>query len=348
MVSYTPTGLSIRISEVSKINPQITPRHFRHGTKRKELTMYIIWNLTRLCPWNCKFCCVSAIHTIGKNGKAICSKQREKELPFTAKMEILRMIADNGMTIDFSGGDPLYFSEDYGLVEKATQLLPPKNINVSITGSKITRAKIELLKKVNMVEFTLDNLPETENPFRPRGFNIASMKAMQKLVNAGIKVSAVTILYSQTANKENLRKIYFWLCENGIQEWDILKYYPVGRGLAYKQLALTDEKYLKTMSFLRSLDGFTHIFFQHSLRVIEGISKCHATINSIGILPDGQATACAWALKDDGSPFEKFKIGKLPEEKLDDILKRSHTNLGFNKQKNFCRITRHCQIEGNL
>lgn len=310
--------------------------------------MYIIWNLTRLCPWNCRFCCVSAIHTSGENGKDICFKQREKELPFTAKMEILRMIADKGMTIDFSGGDPLYFNEDFELVKEATHLLPSENINVSMTGSKITRAKIELLKKVNMVEFTLDNLPETENPFRPRGFNIASMKAMQKLVNEGIKVSAVTILYSQTATEENLLKIYLWLCENGIQEWDILKYYPVGRGLDYKHLALTDEKYLKVMSFLKSLDGFTHISFQHSLRVIEGISKCHATINSIGILPDGQATACAWALKNDGSPFDAFKIGKLPEEKLDDILKRSHTNLGFNQQKGFCRTTQHCQAGENL
>lgn len=310
--------------------------------------MYVIWNLTRLCPWNCKFCCVSAIHTIGKDRDKICLKQREKELPFTAKMKILRMIADKGMTIDFSGGDPLYFQEDYELVEKATLLLPSANINVSMTGSKITCVKIELLKKVNMVEFTLDNLPEIENPFRPRGFNIASMKAMQKLVNAGIRVSAVTILYLQTANKENLRKIYLWLCENGIQEWDILKYYPVGRGLAYKQLALTDEKYLEVMCFLKSLDGFTHISFQHSLSVIEGISKCHATINSIGILPNGQATACAWALQNDGSPFENFKIGNLPEENLDDILKRSHTKLGFNRQENFCRITKQYQMGENL
>ena len=254
-------------------------------------------------------------------------------------MEVLRKIVDKGMIIDFSGGDPLYLAEDFAVVEEATKLLPPEKVNVSMTGCGLTRAKVELLKKVNMVEFTLDNLPEILNPFRPQGFNLASMKAMKKLVEAGVKVSAVTILYANTIPSENLRGIYDWLCKNGIQEWDILKYYPVGRGEGSADFAPTKDDYLAVINLLRSFNGSTHISFQHSLKVIEGNAKCHAAVNSFGILPDGQVTACAWALHEGGSPFEDFKIEKLPEEDLDEILRRARTNLGFKHQTNYCRIT---------
>ncbi|MDD4271470.1 MAG: radical SAM/SPASM domain-containing protein [Patescibacteria group bacterium] len=299
--------------------------------------MYIIWNLTRVCPWNCAFCCVSAVYAKGKERTQIIAEQKKKELSFAQKLGVLKMIAGKNMIIDFSGGDPLYSEDDLAIVQKAIEFLPPEKINISMTGCELTQSKIELLKKINMVEFTLDNLPDRENPFRPRGFNRASMKAMRRLVESGIKVSAVTILYNITITEENLRSIYAWLCKNGIQEWDILKYIPVGRGMDYKKIIPTDEQYLFTMKFLRSLNGSTHISFQHSLRVIEETSKCHATINSFGVLPNGEAIACAWALDRNGCTFDGFQIGKLPDESLDVILKRAREKLGFNHQTSYCR-----------
>lgn len=301
--------------------------------------MYVIWNLTRACPWNCPFCCVSAVYVRGQRGREIYQKQKKSELTFAQKLEVLRKIVDKGMVIDFSGGDPLYFSEDFAVVEEGVRLLPQEKVNVSMTGCDLTEKKVELLKKVNMVEFTLDNLPATQNPFRPRGFNLSSMEAMKILVRAGVKVSAVTILYANTISAENLRGIYGWLCENGVQEWDILKYYPVGRGEGNVRVSPTEDEYLAAMDFLRGLQGSTHISFQHSLRVIEGTAKCHAAVNSIGILPDGQVTACAWALHKGGDSFEDFKIGKLPEDDLDEILERARIGLGFQNQVDFCRIT---------
>lgn len=47
-------------------------------------------------------------------------------------------------------------------------------------GSKITDAKLELLKKVGVVELILNNLAETENIFRPRRYNFTSMIVMEK------------------------------------------------------------------------------------------------------------------------------------------------------------------------
>lgn len=79
------------------------------------------------------------------------------------------------------------------MVEQATRWLLSRKIGVSMTGSKITDAKLELLKKVGVVEFILDNLPDTENPYRPRGYNRASMVVMKKCIAAGIKIRAVTV-----------------------------------------------------------------------------------------------------------------------------------------------------------
>lgn len=303
--------------------------------------------MTRVCPWHCSFCCVSAIQAKGKEKMRIVAKQKKTELSYGQKVEVLKMIAKKNMVIDFSGGDPLYFDDDFAIVQKATEILPPEKINVSMTGCKLSQTKIDLLKKVNMVEFTLDNLPNRINPFRPQGFNRASMQAMEQLVKARVKVSAVTILYNTTISEENLLGIYSHLCKKKIQEWDILKYIPVGRGMDYRDIAPTNEQYMSAVNLLRDLNGSTHISFQHSLRLIEGTSKCHATINSFGILPDGEVAACAWALDKNGHIFDGFRIGKLPEENLDVIIERAYGNLGFNHQADYCRVNAYIRkVEG--
>jgi len=212
-----------------------------------------------------------------------------------------------------------------------------------MTGSKITDAKLEFLKKVSVAEFTLDNLPEIENPFRPRGYNLASTVAMKKCVAVGIKTRTVTVLYSATIAEKNLESVYRWLCENSIPEWELLRFYPVGRATKLTDILPSNSEYLKTMKFLRGLHGFTKIFFQHSLRILEGTVKCPAIVDSIGILPDGQVTACAWAIDENCCPFKGFRLGKLPEDDLDEILERAVKILDYSERTKFCRTIAHTQ-----
>jgi MoaA/NifB/PqqE/SkfB family radical SAM enzyme len=272
--------------------------------------MDVIWNLTRACPWDCAICCVSAFHICATTEYLVQVTQKEKgiELTLAEKLAVLRVLAEKDFEIDFSGGDPLYYEEDFKVVEQATYWLPSRRISVSMTGAKLSEAKLELLKKVGTVEFTLDNLPERENPFRPRGYNLASMVAMKKCVAEGIRVRVVTVLYSATISQENLKNIYQWLCENKIPERELLRFYPVGRAAKLRKLTPSNSEYIQTMEFLRSLRGFTKIFFQHSLRILEGSLKCPAVIDSIGILPDGQVTACAWAIDEECYPFKGFRL----------------------------------------
>jgi len=301
--------------------------------------MDVIWNLTRACPWDCKICCVSAFHICNTTKHIIQSREKEigRELTLPEKLAVLKILADKGFEIDFSGGDPLYYDEDFRVVEQATRWLPARKISVSMTGSKITDVKLELLKKVGEAEFTLDNLPQRENPFRPRGYNLASMIAMKKCIAAGIKTRAITVLYSATISKENLESVYRWLCENNIPEWELLRFYPVGRAAKLVEITPSNSEYLNAMNFLRGLRGFTRIFFQHSLRILEGSIKCPAVINSIGIFPDGQVTACAWAIDENCCPFREFRLGKLPEDDLDEILDKARKIPEYSERTRFCR-----------
>lgn len=252
-------------------------------------------------------------------------------------MTVLKSLADRDFEIDFSGGDPLYFDEDFQVVKQATCWLPSQKISISMTGNRITDAKLELLKKAGAVEFTLDNIPKIENPFRPRGYNFASMIAMKKCIAVEIKVRAITVLYQTTISHENLESVYHWLCENDIPEWELLRFYPVGRGAKLLELIPSNLEYLSVMEFLRELHGSTKIFFQHSLRILEGTLKCPAVIESIGILPDGKITACAWAIDRDTQPFKEFYLGKLPEDSLDEIIDRAQSFSEYSERAKFCR-----------
>ena len=237
----------------------------------------------------------------------------------------------------------LYYDEDFRVVEQATRWLPSQKISVSMTGSNITDTKLELLKKVSAVEFTLDNLPEMENPFRPRGYNFASMIAMKKCIAAGIKVRAITVLYQTTISQENLESVYHWLCENAVSEWELLRFYPVGRAVKFSELTPSVSEYLDVMKFLRRLHGSTKIFFQHSLRILKRTIKCSAVVESIGILPGGEVTACAWAMDNNTQPFKEFYLGKLPEDDLYEIIDRAQKIPEYSERTKFCRTIAHIE-----
>lgn len=196
-----------------------------------------------------------------------------------------------------------------------------------------------MLKKVGKVEISIDNIPEDYNRFRPKGFNLSAINILKTLVEENIFCSAVTTLYPLSADKNNLKRLYEFLCINKVSKWNILRFYPVGRGLKLFNLFMDDEKTLELMDFLDSLrGGETEIVFQHSLRILRGEYQCHAAVKSIGILPDGAVIACGWTLDKESNPLPGFRLGKLPEDDFDDILKIAQADLGYSKRPYYCRI----------
>ena len=188
------------------------------------------------------------------------------------------------------------------------------------------------------VEFTLDNPPEVNNLARPQGYHFATVVALQECVERDIKVRAVTVLYPNTMKETNLRGVYNLLCEMGISEWELLRFYPVGRGRIRQKTIPSSSDYKETMQFLRSFRGSTKIFFQHSLRMLEAKIICPAVREAIGILPDGQVTACAWGIDRKAQPLPEFYLGKLPEQRLSEIIQEAKTKPEFQEEASYCRI----------
>ena len=77
--------------------------------------MKVIWNLTRLCSWNCLICCVSAIHVNTEQKEIVYMDLARigEELLLDEKKKILDDLYDNNVeSIDFSGGDLLLREDD--------------------------------------------------------------------------------------------------------------------------------------------------------------------------------------------------------------------------------------------
>jgi len=303
--------------------------------------MDVIWNLTRICPWDCAICCITALHACETTKQYLKTRQRDygKELSLAEKMQVLRDLCNEGFNIDFSGGDPLYYEEDMQVVEQATMWLPADKINVSMTGVELTERKIELLKKVKDVEFTIDSPPDVKNFARPEGFHLSTVVVLKKCISAGIRTRAITVLYPLTMRESNLKEVYKILCGLEVPEWELLRFYPVGKAKHYSRITPNKDDYLRTMSLLRAFRGPTKIFFQHSLRMLEGDGVCPAVNQAFGILPDGSISACAWAINAQAQAIsEYFMLGKVPEQRIKDIIDIAKKRSSFRKEAHESRI----------
>lgn len=303
--------------------------------------MDVIWNLTRICPWDCAICCISAMQACETTKYYLKRKQKKRgrELTLAEKIIVLKDLSDEGFEVDFSGGDPLYYDDDLQVVEQATIWMLPEKICVSMTGVELTERKIEVLKGVKGVEFTIDFPPNSKHHTRPEGFHLSSLLALKKCVKAGIRTRGVTVLYPYTIKESNLRKVYKILCGAGVSEWELLRFYPVGRGRRFLAEVPTREEYLRAMDLVRGFKGTTKIFFQHSLQMLEGNGVCPAVRESIGILPDGQVVACAWALNNQGQPIDgHFILGKVPDQKIRDIIDSAQGRAEFKTKVHESRI----------
>jgi len=184
----------------------------------------VIWNLSSFCPWRCRLCAVAAKPAFQKR------ISRGRELSFEEKLKVLNKVSRLPIgEIDFSGGDPLFFLEDTFVVWEATKLFPREMIEISVTGASISEDKVMILKRVGLIELTVDTLSFTQNPLREEEYLNSSLKAIKLCKRIGVKVRAVTPLHRYTLNLNALKELYTLLNDLKVDEWELLRFYPVGR-----------------------------------------------------------------------------------------------------------------------
>lgn len=311
--------------------------------KRKN----IVWNLTRLCPFRCSFCCVSAtyvhgfqqVHPIDDDTPVI-----EGELSFNQQVEVLKQLDPNKFKIDFSGGDILINPRNIDLILIASEKFGTENIGLSIPGTFTTPQAIEMLSgKISGVEITMDNIPGVNDPQRPLSYAKYASLAIQRLVNAGFYVGVQTVLRKENMLRGVITELHNHLKILGVQKWSFLQFAPVGRGYSKYEHHPTNDEYEEFSDVLEQITSGSslEIHYQYLMPLKKKRTfHCRAVGHSIGITPNGKVSACFWAFKPNGELFDEVVLGRVPKENIADILQseKSKKWLSNNEKENYCPL----------
>ena len=285
-------------------------------------TLSVVYDMTKLCPWNCPICCMGA-----------SSKQDacQDELPLARKLALMDELRnlERPVKLDFSGGEILTNPENLIVIERAAALLGRGRIGVSASGWHIdAAAAVRLSACCAECEMTMDTPPNRTYALRPADYAAAAAEAVRPLRAHSVRVGIQTVLARSNTNAVNLTELYGWLCENGVDEWSLLRFYPSGRGAAFPDECLSLELEHWAVRFIQRLDrenlsprkplvNFHYTMAGHP----KSSSECRCVRKSIGILPDGKVTACFWAVDaNTGIVDPKFLLGSLKEQSLKAIL----------------------------
>ncbi len=310
----------------------------------------IIWNMTRKCPWNCTFCCVSAkyIGSFNKQNKSETAIN-DDELNYNQKIKIIDQLKKGDFRIDFSGGDLLIDSSNLDVILYASEKIGYENVGISVSGAFLDEKTIERLKgKIHDVEMTMDKVPFKYYPYRPIGYHEYTAHAAVHLRRAGIRVGIQTVLTKGNIDKKSIDSLFAWLVNHDINEWSLIRYFQSGRGVNFKNLEPTHKEYCEVVDYIKKISEGSNleIHFQYLLPNHDGYTlDCRAVKKSIGILPDGVVTSCFWGLDDDMKPLDdKYHLGKLPVENIYDILSNDKAAYWCDKYHS-CEIFNYDKLE---
>ena len=300
----------------------------------KDKKLDVIWTLTRVCPYKCKVCCVNAPYsrdTDIQNKIKEHEKNKNRELCIEDKLRIVDDLASsykNKVNFDFSGGDPLIFEEDRRVIAYASKKVGKENVMISSTGWNFDKEKMDFIKKYSKyVELTIDKPPWLDDPMRPLDYNLDSLIVLDKCRSEKVPTGMSTVLRNDIPIKE-LEKLNNLFKNYNLKTWHLLRLHLAGRAKRFPELIPTEEFYEDVARFAQKIKRGHIPSLHHSFR-----KECQALKDMIGILADGSVLACCWALNEKGFPLnEKHVLGKLPEQKLSEVLNNKKTSLWYNNK----------------
>lgn len=290
----------------------------------KKLPLSVIFDTTKQCPWNCRFCCMAA----QPGPQAGCN-----ELTLPEKLNLMEQLAhvadERDVHIDFSGGEIFTDLENVLVLERAASLLGREKVGVSSSGYRIDDALAERLSHcIFECEMTMDHVPGEAYPLRPKGYHLAAANALPHLQKYGIATGIQTVLANANCDESHLRPLYQWLCEHHVDYWSLLRFYPSGRGQNYEDQCISEETEARTVRMIQQMDlenpapAKPKIDFHYTMKGHPKYSQvCRCVRKSIGILPDGRVTSCFWAVDADMNILDdKFYLGSVKELPLAQLL----------------------------
>ncbi len=319
-------------------------------------TYDIIWNITRLCSWDCAVCCVDAIHVSrNKSGETIARiaglseeiKVGEKniesfqsaqeyfqfrgmELSLDEKFKILENLQGKTVKIDFSGGDPLVLPENLLVIERASKSFGKDNVTLTATARGLDHKVIlRLANLIGEFNFTYDPGIDQSSDNRPVGYALGNLKASKVFRDYGVKTRAELPLTTENSTPKNLSQIYSDLTEAKIDKLLLMRLFPVGRGASRISTGLSPTQTIEAIQLLKSLEtssgpriklqcALKHLFDPESSK---HQNPCDLLHTSFGLMADGTLLLSPWAIDSHGKPISSdWVVGSLLENNLDDLL----------------------------
>ncbi|MBI4154458.1 hypothetical protein HY498_00015 [Candidatus Woesearchaeota archaeon] len=314
----------------------------------------IIWNMSLVCPWDCKICCVDAVHVTSRSdqftivannlkdvgvfnrnsndsiyNQATKIRQEERlELKFEQKIKVIDNLKDYKVKINFSGGDPLVVDENLEVMKYANTFFGKENIQISTTGAGLTKCDpVEIAKFIGKLKFSYDSSDGVYNPNRPIGYNNSNLKKAHMFSKEGIFTVAEIPLSIRNTNSENIELIYQNLNKGAINQALLMRLFPVGRGIGKATEIPSPSLYLNAIETFEELArkyGKPKLGLQCALKHLKGNNEenpCDLFRESFAITPDGLLLTSAWAYGLNGKPLDDaFVLGNISEQRIDDIL----------------------------
>jgi MoaA/NifB/PqqE/SkfB family radical SAM enzyme len=235
----------------------------------------IIWNITRLCPWDCPCCCVDAIHVSRKGSRieirsnALSDtgyiqvtgpgqssfdlareefQERNLELSLQAKLQILENLRGFKPKIDFSGGDPLTNSETIHVIREAALRFGKESVTLTSTGIGMALyGPEELSEIVGELNFSYDSPAQKTNRARPENYNSVNLRHASRYARQGIPVRAECPLTVYNTSKEVIKQIFLDLHNAEVNTFLLMRLFPVGRGFTQIADIPNRDQYLRNL-----------------------------------------------------------------------------------------------------
>ena len=317
----------------------------------------IVYNTTLVCPWDCKICCVDAVHVTKKNNEIVLRskglqktevlplshgesiydtallerQKRGAELTLQQKVAVLHNLRGFDVKLDISGGDPLSVTENRTFLRVASEFLGKVNITVTSTWRGLQSEVFdEVASLIGELNFTYDFKKDDHSAGRPSGYARGNLVTADCLRSKGCRTRAELPLTKSFTNQD-LRDIYLELHSAGIETLLLMRLFPVGRGAHYRQEVPTVVQYSESIAYLRQMESHLKtpvLKLQCALKHLEKPTRqnpCDLVRESFGLMADGTLLASPWALDAHGMPLtQDWVLGNLATTPLSDILASDH------------------------
>lgn len=271
-----------------------------------------VWEITLACCFSCKYC--------GSTG----GRARENELSTEECLDVVHQLADLGCKrVSLIGGEVFMRRDWKEIVHELTNC----GIRTAIitNGFLFNDGILDDIKEVNVesVAVSLDSIEEVHDTYRQKGSYERAIKAIDRLADAGITVTVISTLNSESV--KHLNEFYDVLSTKPIEAWQLQACSPMGNaaksGIDFKfdfaeVISFVEEK-LESAPFAMGIADNIGYYTENE-GILRGnpnscFSGCKAGLTVLGIDSIGNIRGC------ESMYDECFIEGNIRQKSLEEI-----------------------------